>query len=310
MRAQVRRVLLAHAGPHVRIHGVCAARRLHRIVEDSNRGAAFTGEGLRVLDDVRLGLKARRRRDAHRHPELRRHRQEGMAHIIPVAHIGELQAVESPQLLPQREEVAQGLAGVQQVRKGVDHGDGSVPGELRHRRVREGARRDAIHPALEVPRHVFDGLALAQARLGVVEVDGETAHAGHANLKADARAQRRLLKDQRQLLAFERAGKRARRRLHLGGEPEDQVQVREGEVALRHQVVNAKRFALGRFSRRPANLGPGGGSSRPANGFPDGYAGRGRGRYGVHACTSFFSSFCSRGRAARIGRKAAMSWST
>ena len=49
-------------------------------------------------------------------------------------------------------------------------------------------------------------------------------------------------------------------------------------------------------------------------GFPDGYARRGRGRYGVHACTSFFSSFfssfCSRGRAARIGRKAAISWST
>ena len=63
--------------------------------------------------------------------------------------------------------------------------------------LRENARHDSLHPARKVPRHVGNRFAIAQTRVGVIQKNGRAAQAAHAHFKCDARAQRRLFKNQR-----------------------------------------------------------------------------------------------------------------
>ena len=79
------------------------------------------------------------------------------------------------------------------------------------------ARDDALHPLLKVPRHVGNGFAFAEARLRVVKKHHEAAHALNANFKGDTRAQRRLLKDQRDVLVAKHGGIARGTRLDVRG---------------------------------------------------------------------------------------------
>ena len=75
-----------------------------------------------------------------------------------------------------------------------------------------------MHPALKVPRDVGNRFALAEARFGVIEKNHRAAHALNANFKRDARAQRRLLKNQREKFAAQARTRSVRMRLDVRGQ--------------------------------------------------------------------------------------------
>ena len=77
----------------------------------------------------------------------------------------------------------------------VDHGNGSVLGELIERALRKYTRDNSVNPLLQIFRDVLDTLAFAEACLGVVQKYRATAHALHSNIKSCARAQRGLFKN-------------------------------------------------------------------------------------------------------------------
>ena len=85
-----------------------------------------------------------------------------MAHVVAVADVGEFQAAQVAEALFEREEIGERLARMKAVGKRVDDGDARVCGELVERFLREHARDDAVHPALEAFRDVGDRLALAK----------------------------------------------------------------------------------------------------------------------------------------------------
>ena len=103
------------------------------------------------------------------------------------------------------------------VRQGVDDGNSNVLRHFVEHTLLVNARDDALHPALQVARHVGDGFALAEPRLRVIQKDHEAAHALNADFEGDARAQRRLLKNQRDMLAAKRGSILRGTRLDVGG---------------------------------------------------------------------------------------------
>jgi hypothetical protein len=131
------------------------------------------------------------------------------------------------EMLLQRQEVGDRLARMLFVGERVD----DVQPRRRRREFLEdvlgkGPDDHAVHPALEVARHVGDRLALAEPCLGVVEEHHVAAHAQDADLEGHARAQRRLLKDQRQKLAAQRAGVSGRIGLDVGGDRQQLARMR------------------------------------------------------------------------------------
>src|ERR1700730_502557 len=92
--------------------------------------------------------------------------------------------------------------------------------------LRENARDDAVNHALEILRDVGNGLAVAEARGGVIEEHGSAAEAGDTNFESDARAQRRLLENHGQKAASERAAVTIRASLDIRGEMEELAHLR------------------------------------------------------------------------------------
>src|SRR5262250_1729948 len=72
--------------------------------------------------------------------------------------------------------------------------------------MRVDARHDALDPEGQVARDVRNRLALAQADLAAVQVHGAAAELDEAHLERHARAERRLLEDERARLAGQRRG--------------------------------------------------------------------------------------------------------
>src|SRR3989454_2908857 len=198
--------LFRSAGPNVGVHGARAGHSLDRVADNLNGRSGFARNGGCGFDDLRFGLEARRRRNAYGDTESRSRHEQRMADVVSVAHIGQLQAFETSEFFTKGEEVSQSLAGVKEVRERVDDRNRGVLGKLLDRGMSERPRHDPVHPALEAPGNVPDGLALAEARLRVVEVNGRAAHARHADFKCGARPQRRLFKNHGELAAFEGPG--------------------------------------------------------------------------------------------------------
>ena len=118
-----------------------------------------------------------------------------MADVVAVAHIGHLQSAQAAESFLEREKIRERLAGMKAVGKCVDHRNDSIFRQLFNRFLLKDARDDSVHPALQISRHVRDGLALAQPRRGMIQKHRAAAHALHADLEGDARAQRRLLQN-------------------------------------------------------------------------------------------------------------------
>src|SRR5262249_48000198 len=97
--------------------------------------------------------------------------------------------------------------------------------ELREAALREGANHDAVDPALEIARDVFDGLAVAECDFRR-RLDDLTTELPDCNHERRARPERRFLEEQRDVTAGERlvgGVLRGAAALHVGGERKDAV---------------------------------------------------------------------------------------
>ena len=95
-----------------------------------------------------------------------------------------------------------------------------------------------MHPALEIAGDVIDRLAAAERDI-LRRLDDVAAELADGDLEGRAGAQRRLLEQQRDVLAFEgtdvaHAGRA--RVLQLGGQPETGLELRRVEVANREET--------------------------------------------------------------------------
>ena len=87
-----------------------------------------------------------------------------MADVVAVADVGELESLQRAEFFFEREKIGQRLAGMKFVGERVDHGNVGRGGHFIEHALFVHARDDALHPALEVARHIGDGFAFAEAR--------------------------------------------------------------------------------------------------------------------------------------------------
>src|SRR5438876_2433037 len=233
--------LLSHARPHVGVDHVGPGRGLPRVLGDLDPAA----EPTRRVPDPGGRLVAGRARDDGRGAEQRAQEDHGVAHVVTVADPCEPHRADVDAPLPQREEVGERLTRVLGVGEPVDYGDGRVAGERLDRRVRVDARGDTVYPAREVPRHVRNRLARAQADLRAREVNGAPAELDDPDLEGDAGPEGRLLEDQRHRAAGERraAPSRLPALLEVRGELEYLERRVARQVRRREKVAH---HALGR----------------------------------------------------------------
>ena len=170
-------------------------------------------------------------------------------------------AAEAAPALVQRQEIGGRLARMLLVGQRVDHVQARRRlGELDDAVLAEGADHGARHPAFEVAGDVGDGLARAE-RAFLRRDDHVAAELVHGDLERRARPQRRLVEQQRDVLAGQRLRRRrAASQLALALQARRQLQqVREaGGVEVEHrQVVLGDAEAAARRPPRRAWRGRG-----------------------------------------------------
>ena len=145
-------LFLAHGGPDVGAHQVCAAHGILWIADD---GHAIAGLG----DEFRVGLVAFRAGDAQLEVELDRRFYIAVAHVVAVADPGHGLALDRATMLKKGLHVGQQLARVQVIGQAVDHryarvggkfGQGTVGESTDHHRIKHArltwrSRRSARH---------------------------------------------------------------------------------------------------------------------------------------------------------------------
>ena len=181
-------VLLAHRRPHVGVERVGARGRLHGIRRHLDV-AAEPGHAGQV---VGVGLVPLGRRRAEPDAGHRRGQRQRPPHVVGVADVGHGAALHVPEHLAQRQQVGQGLAGMGPVRQQVHHrhrrreppsSSSRRPGRRRVEGARHAHQRGVVeHPraqhgvvAGQGPGHVLGRLALVDADLGALDVDGMAA---------------------------------------------------------------------------------------------------------------------------------------
>src|SRR6266851_8957300 len=103
-----------------------------------------------------------------------------------------------------------------------------------------------MHPAREAPRNIGNRFAVAKMRIRVVEVNRRAAHAGDADFKRDASAERRFLKNHRQKTTREGGLVAIRMRLDVRGKAKQFLHVRGAPLCAGQKVGRkAQRLALG-----------------------------------------------------------------
>ncbi len=160
-----------------------------------------------------------------------------MAHIVSVANVCEFQAAQSAEAFLEREKVRQRLARMKAIGKRVDHRDPAVLRQAIQRPLRKYARDDSVNHALEVLCYVADGFARPKPRCRMVKKHRCAAQACDSHLERHAGAQRRLFKNHRQKLSFERATIAVRPRFDVRRQVEEFAHLRRSPFHSGQKIV-------------------------------------------------------------------------
>ena len=242
LQAPGRLGLLAHGGPHVGVDGVGAGHRLGRVVGEDRVAA----RGPDAVQGGRVEPVAGRAGHRHLHPGHGRGDHQRAGRVVGVAHVGQLAALEGPQLLGQSGQVSQGLHGVGPVAEQVDHRGGPHRGHALHGGVVEHPSPDEPVVAGQGGGHVLDALALVQAHLGPLYVDGVPAQGRHRHLHRVAGAGRGLLEHQGHALPGQH-----RLGFGLGGQLHDPGELVGGQVVDLQQMAHHDPPGIGSSSSGP-----------------------------------------------------------
>src|SRR5262249_55873019 len=134
--------------------------------------------------------------------ELAAPNRERAGHVVAVADKDDRSPGHVAEYFAHRQKIAHGLTGVIVVGKTVDHGAGCMACELIDRLLLENAQDDGVDIATDDAREIGNALARAEADFAALEKQARAARLRHGRLKTDARAQRRLLENQRHDLAL------------------------------------------------------------------------------------------------------------
>src|SRR5262249_55827483 len=174
--------LVPHAHPDVGVESVRPGGRPPRIV-DLLRPA--------LLEPIRG-----RARQHDLHSGDRAQSGERARHVVAVPEIGEPQAIELAEALPEGEQVGERLAGMMPRRQAVDHRHARAARQLPYPLIGSGADHDAVEVAGEDPSCVGDRLSAGQLELVGAQDDRRRAQLRHPDLERDTGARRGLLEDQ------------------------------------------------------------------------------------------------------------------
>src|ERR1700733_1797129 len=147
--------------------------------------------------------------------------KERVANIIAVANIGKLQSAQSAETFLQGKEIRERLARMIAVGKRVNHRYGRVFRQRINRFLRERSRHDSLNPTFEIFCHVGNGFALTQSRFRMIEKNRSATEARYSDFESNARAQRRLFKNQCEETARKSSAIAVGMGLHIRGEMEE-----------------------------------------------------------------------------------------
>ena len=205
-------------------------RRALGIVRELDGATRLGSDLLGPVHHLGDRLEARRCRHADGHAGLRARQEQGMRDVVPVPEVRQDSPVEVAEMLADREEVGQRLAGVLEVREGVDHRDRRRGGEDLQALLLEGPEHDRVDVARQDTTGVLDRLTATQLELRRGQHDGVRAELFHPDLERDTRAGGGLLEDQRDRSAGQRSGVRAPIRLQCRAEVDELGELGSGEV--------------------------------------------------------------------------------
>ncbi len=129
--------------------------------------------------------------------------EPGVGHVVAVANPGDALPFPAAEVLLNREDVGQHLAGVGQIGQAVDHGDRGEAGQLLDLGVAVGADHDPVDIAGQHPGGVRNRLTPPDLDVLAGEEEGLAAQLVGPDLEGDAGAGGRLGEDHRQRLAGE-----------------------------------------------------------------------------------------------------------
>src|SRR5712672_2923551 len=124
----------------------------------------------------------------------------------------------------------------------VDYRNVGIGGHFFENALVIDAGDNALHPAVEIASDIGDGFAGAErgGGLGVIEKNDRAAHALDADVKSDARAERRLFENESDEFALQRGSVADGTRFYVGGEVEEFAGVRGTPLGSGEQIVGQR----------------------------------------------------------------------
>ena len=135
-----------------------------------------------------------------------------MRDVVAIPHESELEASEIAEVFLQREDVRQRLTGMETVAERVDHGQLGPVRQLINGLLREGARHDAVGPAIEVACDVLQRFTVAD---GSGSQNGVAAELLDCQFERHTGTQRGLFEQKTEILPLQGLREPRRAFLHL-----------------------------------------------------------------------------------------------
>src|SRR5882762_3454115 len=156
-----------------------------------------------------------------------------MRHIVTIAGESQLESAQFAELLAQCQNIRQCLARMIEVAQRVNHRRRGPMRQLFNGGLRKRSRDDCLSPPLQVPRDVLQRFANAQRTFARDRVSTQLLD---RQFKCEARAQRRLLKKQADILAAEGARIFGGSPLDLGSQVEQIEDLVVSEIEIAYQI--------------------------------------------------------------------------
>src|SRR4051812_42966859 len=155
-------------------------------MRDQQGRAADGSESLSLGNDIGIGKIALGTAEREVHTESRRAQHERLGDVVAIADEGELEALNSAEVVADGLHIGEGLAGMIEVAQGVDDGDARPGGEPFDGSLEEDAGDDAVDPAIEIAGDVFEGFADAD---GAFDEDAAAAELLDGELESELGAE-------------------------------------------------------------------------------------------------------------------------
>ena len=220
--------------PDVGVDDIGILHRPHGVMHELD---ASDRVRFRLFQYLRVRLVTRRAAEQKAERKLLGQLKPGIRDVIPVADIHDLLCRPKTSCFLEREYVGEYLAGMEEVRQRIDDGDACTLRKLDAGLVADCARHDDIIVPREDGSDIVHGFTGGNADGLLRQEYRMAAELGHPYLKGNARAERFLLKYQRDAFPRENQGIPEVTALDTAGEREDRRQLLRAPESERNEVL-------------------------------------------------------------------------